>query len=240
MLRDDVGGLAELYRRLIFTFGGDYLGATLALGLGFLGHRTLHIVGQRDVLDLDRRDLGAPGLGVLVYDVLDLLIDARGVREQLIEAEPSDHIAHGSLADLIDRVVDVLDRDHSFFRIGNVIVGDRSNIDRNIILGDDLLRRDLHGDGAQGYAHHLLDRNEDQCEPRPADTGEFAKQKHHPALVLLQHAKRNDHIEGYRQDKNENKIHGVLIIRLATLVRSAASPQSSVQLDRRFLIHQCT
>ena len=143
MLRDDVGRLAELHRRLVFALGGDDLGAALALGLGFLGHRPLHIIRQRDVLDLDRRHLGAPRLGVLVDDVLDLVVDARGIRQQLIEAEASDHVAHGGLADLVDRVIDVLDRDHGLFRIGDVIVGDRCDIDRDVVLGDDLLRRDV-------------------------------------------------------------------------------------------------
>ncbi len=61
------------------------LGAALALGLGLLGHRTLHVVGQRNVLDLDRRDLGAPGFGVLINNVLDLVVDARGIRQQLVQ-----------------------------------------------------------------------------------------------------------------------------------------------------------
>src|ERR1700730_398901 len=36
MLRNDVGGLAKLDGSLILAFGGDDLGAALALGLGFL------------------------------------------------------------------------------------------------------------------------------------------------------------------------------------------------------------
>src|SRR5258707_10205467 len=48
------------------------------------------------------------GSGVPIDDVLDLQVDARGVREKLIEAESSDNIAHCGLADLIDRIVDVL------------------------------------------------------------------------------------------------------------------------------------
>ena len=79
---DDIGGLAEFDRRLIFAFGGDDLGAAFALGLGFLRHRALHVVGQFDVLDLDRGDLGAPRLGVEVDDVLDLLVDPGGIRQQ--------------------------------------------------------------------------------------------------------------------------------------------------------------
>jgi hypothetical protein len=135
---------------------------------------------------------------MLVDDILDLVVDAGGIRQQLIEAEASDHIAHGGLADLIDRVVDVLDGNHGPFRIGNVIVGHRRDIDRDIVPRDDLLRRDLHGDGAQRHAYHLLDRNEDQRQAGTADTGKPAKKKHHPALILLEDAKRNDRIENDR------------------------------------------
>ncbi len=59
MLRDNVGRLAELHRRLEFPFCGDDFRATLALGLGFFCHCTLHIVGQYNVFNLDRRYLGA-------------------------------------------------------------------------------------------------------------------------------------------------------------------------------------
>ena len=59
MLRDYVGRLAELHRRLVFPFCGDDFRATLALGLGFFCHCPLHIVGQNNVFNLDHRYLGA-------------------------------------------------------------------------------------------------------------------------------------------------------------------------------------
>ena len=91
MLGDDVGRLAEFHRGLVFPLGSDDLRATLALGLGFLCHCALHIVGKYNVFNLDRGYLCAPRLRVPVDDVLDLQVDARGVREKLIEAESSDH-----------------------------------------------------------------------------------------------------------------------------------------------------
>ena len=134
---DDIGGgLAELDRShngIRLRRRRSWRGARASV-LGFTRHRPLHdILRQRDVLDLDRRHLGAPGLGVLVDDVLDLVVDAGGVRAAPIEAETPDHVAHGGLADLVDRVVDILDRDHRPFRIGDVIVGDRRDIDRDVV-----------------------------------------------------------------------------------------------------------
>ena len=87
MLCDYVSCLAKLNRSLIFSFGAHDFCATLAFGLGFFCHCPLHIVGQYNVFNLDHRHLGAPWLRVEVDDILDLLIDARGVREKLIEAE---------------------------------------------------------------------------------------------------------------------------------------------------------
>src|SRR6266852_5218206 len=73
------------------------------------------------------------------------------------------------------------------------------------------LRGDLHRDGAQGYAHHLLDGNEDDRKPRPAHALKFSEKKYDAALVLPQHAKRADEIQDYRNtenDENIGPIHG--------------------------------
>jgi hypothetical protein len=42
MLRDEIGSLTKLHRRLVFSLGSSDLRATLALGLGFLCARTPH------------------------------------------------------------------------------------------------------------------------------------------------------------------------------------------------------
>src|SRR5262249_12403537 len=174
-------------------------------------HRPLHVIGQHDVLDLDRGHLRAPGLGVPVDDILDLFVDARGIGEKLIQAEAPDDVAHRRLADLIDSIVDVLDHDHGALRIGNMIVGHRGDIDRDVVLGDDLLRRDQHGDGAQRDARHLLDRNKDEREPRSAHALKFSKQEHDAALVLSQHANRDGQIGDDRDEKTEDNRHARII-----------------------------
>jgi hypothetical protein len=145
---------------------------------------------------------------MLVDHILDLLVDPGRVRQQLIEAEPSHHVAHGCLADLVDGVVDVLDRDHRALRIGDVIIGHRGDTDRDVVLGDDLLRRNLHGNGTQRRTHHLLEGHENQREPRPAYAGKFAEQKHHPALVLLENAKRPENVNDGDGNDNGNPTHG--------------------------------
>ena len=54
-------------------------------GLGLARHRALHVLGQIDVFHLDRRHLDAPGLRVLIEDLLQLLIQPIALRQQVVE-----------------------------------------------------------------------------------------------------------------------------------------------------------
>src|SRR2546430_11965409 len=57
MLRDDVSRLAKLHRSLELSLSGDDLRTAFALGLGFLSHCALHVIGKHYVFDLNRRHL---------------------------------------------------------------------------------------------------------------------------------------------------------------------------------------
>ena len=59
-----------------------------------------------------------------------------------------------------------------------MVVGDCCDIDRDIVLGDDFLRGDLHRDGAQRDTHHLLDGKENKREPGSAHALEFSQKKY--------------------------------------------------------------
>ena len=83
-----------------------------------------------------------------------------------------------------------------------MIVGDGCDIDRDVVLGDDFLRGDLHRNSAQRDAHHLLDRNENERQARPAYTFEFSQKKYNTPFVLPQDANRGKEIEDNRCAKN--------------------------------------
>jgi hypothetical protein len=91
-----------------------------------------------------------------------------------------------------------------------MIVRDRRDVDRDIVLGDYLLRRDLHRNRAEGHAHHLLDRKEDERKTRSAHALEFSEKKHNAALILAQHAKRAEKIHDRKAEnpENDSPIHG--------------------------------
>ena len=105
------GRLRQLLRGDQLAFGVDDLGALLALGLGLAGHRPLHVLRQIDVLHLDRRDLDAPRIGLVIEDVLQLLVQPIARGQQVVELGLSEHAAQRRLRELRRGVGVVLDLD---------------------------------------------------------------------------------------------------------------------------------
>ena len=85
LLLDHLGRLGQLAGGLELALGVDDLGPPLALGLGLPGHGALHLLGQVDVLDLDRGDLDAPGVGAPRRGSLQLGVELLALGEQLVQ-----------------------------------------------------------------------------------------------------------------------------------------------------------
>src|SRR5437870_452457 len=118
-----------------------------------------------------------------------------------------------------------------------MIVGDRCDIDRDVVLGDDFLRGDLHRDSAQRDAHHLMARNENEREARPAYAFEFSEKKYNTPFVLPQDANRGKEIQDNRRAENEDPIHASTIAYVTMVVeRPLAANLFSDTWVRRSLI----
>jgi hypothetical protein len=61
------------------------------------------------------------------------------VSDSVSSSVPSDDRAQSRLRDLVDRDFDVLDRHHRPDRIGDAVVGDRRDVDADVVAGDDAL-----------------------------------------------------------------------------------------------------
>ena len=70
---------------LKLTLCVDDLGPPFAFRFGLLGHRTLHAFRQLKILQLHHRHLDAPGLGLLIDNLLQAVIDLLPLRKQLIQ-----------------------------------------------------------------------------------------------------------------------------------------------------------
>jgi len=118
------------------------------------------------------------------------MVSLRSLRQHLIEVVLAEDGAQRRLRELAGRHLELLDLDHRLLRIDHPIVDDGVDLDRDVVLGDHILRRHVEHAGAQVHAHHLLDEGYDDDEAGPLHLPEPAQQEHHAALVLAQDADR--------------------------------------------------
>ncbi len=95
-----LGRLGELLRRLEFRVRVDDPGPPFTVGLGLAGHRTLHRVGQRHILDLHPVDLHAPAHRRTVDHQLQALVELLPVGQQIVQLALADDRPQGGLRHL--------------------------------------------------------------------------------------------------------------------------------------------
>ena len=195
--RQDLRGLEQLLRGLHLALGIDDPGAPLALRLGLAGDGADHALVQVHVLDLDVGDLDAPGVGLLVEDALDVLVELVALGEHLVQLVLAEHRAQRGLCQLAGGHVIVLHLNDHALRIDHPEVDHRVDLDRDVVARDDVLARHIHDDRAQVHPHHLLHDRDDDHQSRPLHLPEAAEQEHHAPLILAQDPKR---VQDQRQD----------------------------------------
>src|SRR5947208_3074863 len=203
--------LREPLRRLELPLGRDHLGAALALGLGLTGHRAAHLIGQVDELDRDLHHLDAPGLGVLVDDRLQVGVDLLPLREQLVQLGLTAHAAQRGLRVLRGGEEIVLHLDDGAVRVDHAEVEARVHLERDVVLGDDVLGRDVHGDRPEIDAHRLLDPGDDIDDPGAARPDQASQPEDDRPLVLAQHLEPANQEDDHDQQRGPRTRHGYLL-----------------------------
>src|SRR5580704_5173556 len=196
------GGLHHFFRSLKFALGVDDLCAPFALGFGLLGHRTLHGVGQRDILDLNRRDFDAPRFGLPVDDLLQFLVDRLALRKQVIQRGLTEHAAQRRLRHQRSGFEKVL-----YFHDRGLWIDDpeiHNRIDRHghVVTRHHLLLLNTDGDDAQIHSHHAIDDRDEENQSRAFGAKQFSEPEDDAAFVFSQDPDR------LRQDDNDKNDDG--------------------------------
>ena len=200
-----VGRLAERGRGQRLAFGGDDLRPLLSFRLGLTGHRPLHAVGELDVLQLHQGHHHAPLLGRHVEDLADVDVDAVGLGQRLVQRVLADHLAQGGLRDLVDGGGHVLDRDHRLRRVDHPVVGDRGDVDADVVPRDDALGLDRHRDDAQRHPAQHVDHRHDDGQAGLPDPHDPPQPEQHTLLVLLHDPERQqEDDEGQHGDDDKH------------------------------------
>ena len=142
-------------------------------------------------------------------------------------APPSDGAQRG-LGDLGGGRRERLDRRHRRRRVDDAEVADGGDPRRDVVAGDELLRRDRHRDRPQVDAHHPVHAAAAGRRARALDRQQPAEAEHDGALVLAQdaHAERRQRHERRRRRRRRWRwSRGVPFVRFceAQRLRSAAA-----------------
>ena len=112
------------------------------------------------------------GIGLVVEDLLQLLVQPIALRQQIVELRLSEHAPQRRLRELRRGVDVVLDLDDRLPRIDHAEVDDRVHLHRDVVARDDVLRRHVVDDRAQADAHDAVDRRgRPGSRPAPSAAG---------------------------------------------------------------------
>jgi hypothetical protein len=129
-----------------------------------------------------------PRLGLLVDDLLQVLVEPFAFGQERVEVGLAENRAQRGLGDLRGGFQVALDVHDGVDRIDDPEVGDGVDARRHVVARDDLLRRNVQGDGPQVDAHHAIDDRDEQDEPGALGAQQPAEPEDHPPLVLAQDA----------------------------------------------------
>ena len=160
----DAGGVDELLRRLQLPLRIDNLGASLALSLGLARDGADHVLVEIDPLELDGGDLDPPPFGLLVENVLDVGIELVALGQHLVEVVLAQDPAQRGLGELARSRQVIADLDDRALGVDNAKIDDGADLDRDVIAGNHVLRRNFIDEDAQVDAHHLLHQRHQQKE----------------------------------------------------------------------------
>ena len=180
-----LGRLAEFLRHLPLGIAEDHAGLPFALGLRLHRHRVLERGRDLHVLDLDRNDIDAPGLGARVDDALEVDAQLLPPLEHVGEHRLADHVAQRGLRRPVDRRDIVGDVERRHFRIDHLPEQDRVDIDRHGVAGHRLFRLERRGDDANvdPEGHGVEDRHDEE-QARALEAAELAEPQDDDPLPL--------------------------------------------------------
>ena len=130
----DIGGLSHKLGGFHFSASSDDLGFTDTLRLSSHRKGVLEIVAEDDVFDEHGLDLDTPAH----CDVLDDLTDGLGnlfpALDDVLKDAGTNDVTEGGLGTLDQSLANVGDSESSLVRRGNVVVDDRCEVERDIVL----------------------------------------------------------------------------------------------------------
>src|SRR6266478_7012542 len=143
------GGVSEFLRSFELTVSVNDFGAAFAFGFGLASDGALHLFGNVHLLDFDFGDLDAPGFGILIENDLQFAVDIVTLGENFVQVKLSDHTAQRGLRQLRSGILKICDLRQRQIGIHNAEVTYRVYFNGDVVVSDDVLRRNVERFEAQ-------------------------------------------------------------------------------------------
>ena len=118
----------------------------------------------------------------------DLGVYRVALTQDFIKLEPTYYISQTCLGNLIDSHHQVFDSHEALDRVYHFVIGHGGDVHRHVVFGDNLLRWDGQGHGAQVHPPEHAYVWDNPREARLLHPRDFTQEKDNPLLVLLDYA----------------------------------------------------
>ena len=130
----DISGLSHELGGFDFSASSDDLGFTDTLRLSSHRKGVLEIVAEDDVFDEHGLDLDTPTHCHVLDDLTNGLSDLLPALDDVLEDAGTNDMTKGGLGTLDQSLANVGDAESSLVRRGNVVVDDRCEVERDVVL----------------------------------------------------------------------------------------------------------
>ena len=150
------------------------------------------------MLNLYGTDLDAPGVCHSVKYVLKFAVYLVPFGKKVIEGCLTEDASKSSLRKLACSVYVILYFQNGFLRIDDPEVNNRIHSDRYVIMGYDILRRNIHGYDPEINPPDTVYHGPDYYQPRSFETYYLTQSEYNTPLILFENFKRR------RQEKEQD------------------------------------
>lgn len=133
------------------SLGGNDLCSLFPFGFRLAGHGPVHALWKLDVLQLDKGHVDSPLRRGDVKDFAYSRVDDIRFGQDFIQGVLANHLAQRGLGDLVNGRIDIFNGDDRLDGVDDTKIGDRRNIDADIVPCDDALGLNGQGDDPHRY-----------------------------------------------------------------------------------------
>ena len=140
-----------------------------------------------------------------IENTLQTQVNLVAVRQQFVEFLLAEHRAQGSLRELRSLIDVIGDFHHRLIGIDHAQENNRVDFQRDVVAGDDVLRRNFQRFLPQRNAHHAVDRAEHQNDARALGLAQQAPEpEDDAALIFSQDLDGTQQVDDKDDDSNGN------------------------------------